>query len=176
MSTKKMLMIAISIAILFTQEQLLMFLPNIQFTVVLLIVFTSVFSFKEMITLITGYVFLDSMYMGGLNPFYVTPMLIAWYLIPISYHTILCRTTNEITLSVFAFIFGIVYGLIFIPFQMIQFGIKTLWPYLLNDIPFELIMAVTGTLTVLWMYKPLYNLLKNIVSDKNALIQKTYKL
>ncbi|MBU1020290.1 MAG: hypothetical protein KJ847_03680 [Firmicutes bacterium] len=175
MSTKKMLMIAISIAIIFTQEQLLMFLPNIQFTVLLIIVFTSVYSFKETMILITGYVFLDSMYMGGLNPFFVTPMLIAWYLIPISYHTILRKTNNEIALSIFAFVFGIVYGLIFIPFQMIQFGVTTLWPYLLNDIPFELIMAFTGTLTVLWMYKPLYNLLNNIVNQNQALVHKSYK-
>ncbi|MBN2605250.1 MAG: hypothetical protein JXR62_05415 [Bacilli bacterium] len=175
MSTKKMLMIAISIAIIFTQEQLLMFLPNIQFTVLLIIVFTSVYSFKETIILITGYVFLDSMYMGGLNPFYITPMLLAWYVIPIAYHTVLRKTKNEISLSIFAFVFGIIYGLTFIPFQMIQFGITTLWPYLLNDIPFELIMAFTGTLTVLWMYKPLYGLMNNIVNQNQAIVQKSYK-
>jgi hypothetical protein len=173
--TKKMLMIAISIAIIFTQEQLLMFLPNIQFTVLLIIVFTSVYSFKETMILITGYVFLDSMYMGGLNPFYVTPMLIAWYLIPIAYHTVLRKTKNEVSLSIFAFIFGIAYGLVFIPFQMIQFGITTLWPYLLNDIPFELIMAFTGTLTVLWMYKPLYNLMNEITNKNQTLSHKSYK-
>lgn len=175
MSTKKMMMIAVSIAIVFTQEQLLVFLPNIQFTVLLLIVFSSVFSFKEMMILIIGYVLLDSMYMGGLNPFYMTPMLLGWMLIPIAYHTVLRKTTNEVLLSVFAFIFGILYGLIFIPFQVIQYGVTTLWPYLVNDIPFQLIMAFTGTITVLWMYKPLHKLLKNIVLEKQSIAHKSYK-
>ena len=62
MDTKKMMMIALSVAILFTQEQVMVFLPNISFTVVLIVVFVSVYSFKESVTLIIAYVILDSIY------------------------------------------------------------------------------------------------------------------
>lgn len=174
MNTKKMMMISLSIAILFTQEQLLVFLPNIQLTVLLLVVFVSVFSFKESMILITGYVLLDSLYMGGLNPFYLIPMMIAWYLIPISYHTIMRKTKNEVKLSLFAFGFGFVYGWVFIPFRMIQTGIDELWPYLIMDLPFEMIMATTGLLTVLWIYKPLYNRLNEIVNSQNTVASRNY--
>ncbi len=175
METKKMLMISLSIAILFTQEQLLMFLPNIQLTVLLIIVFTSVYTFKESIILITAYVLLDSLFMGGFNIFYMVPMLLAWYLIPISYHTFLRKTNSELKLGLFALLFGFVYGWMFIPFNMLQTGINNFLPYLIADIPFELIMATTGFLTVFWLYKPLYDVLNELVSVNNLEIAKSFK-
>lgn len=175
METRRLLMISLSIAILFTQEQLLMFIPNVQLTVLLIILFVSVFSFKESIMMITAYVFLDSLYMGGFNLFYMVPMMLAWYLIPLSYHTILRRTKNEHKLAIFALVFGFVYGWMFIPFNMIQTGIPNFIPYLLADLPFELIMATTGFLTVLWIYKPLYKVLTEVVLVNNPSIIKTFK-
>ncbi|MCD6482396.1 MAG: hypothetical protein J7K80_01490, partial [Candidatus Izimaplasma sp.] len=119
--------------------------------------------------------FLDSLYMGGFNLFYMVPMMLAWYLIPISYHTILRKTKSELKLALFAMIFGFVYGWIFIPFNMIQTGIPNFIPYLIADLPFELIMATTGFLTVLWLYKPLYKVLTEIIVIDNLSIIKTYK-
>ena len=173
METKRLLMVALSIAIIFTQEQLLVFIPNVQLTVLLIILFVSVFSFKESIMMITAYVFLDSLYMGGFNVFYMVPMLFAWYLIPISYHTILRRTTNEIKLALFAFVFGFVYGWMFIPFNMIQTGVSFL-PYLIADLFFEVIMAATGLFTVLWIYKPLYKVLTEVVIVNSPTTSKSY--
>ncbi len=174
MDTKKMIMISLSIAIVFTQEQLLVFLPNVQLTVLLILLFVSVYSFKESMILITGYVLLDSLYMGGLNPFYLIPMLLSWYLIPVSYHTIMRKTTNEVKLSIFAFAFGFVYGWVFIPFRMVQTGIDELWPYLVADLPFEIIMATTGLLTVLWLFKPLHSTMEQIMKSKKIIASKIY--
>ena len=136
METKRLLRVALAIAIIFTQEQLLMFIPNVQLTVLLIILFVSVFSFKESIMMITAYVFLDSLYMGGFNIFYMVPMMLAWYVIPLSYHTILRQTKNELKLAIFALIFGFIYGWMFIPFNMIQTGIPNFIPYLIADLPF----------------------------------------
>ncbi len=168
-------MIALSIAILFTQEQLLVFLPNVQLTVLLIILFVSVFSFKESIIMITSYVLLDSLYMGGFNLFYMVPMMLAWYLIPVSYHTILRKTKSEHKLALFAMVFGFVYGWMFIPFNMLQLGIPNFWPYLIADLPFELIMATTGFITVLWMYKPLYKVLNDLNYYQETVIVRSYK-
>jgi len=165
METRKMIMLAFAISILFVQEQILVFLPNIQFTVVLLIVYSSVFSKKEMFVIIFVYVFLDSMYYGGLNPFYFIPMLLAWSLIPIVHHGLLKRTRNEYVLAVFALMFGFVYGWMFIPFHMIQTSIMNPIPYLLSDLLFEVIMGTTGFLTVLWMYGPLVRLFSLVGDD-----------
>lgn len=162
METKRMLMVAMAIAIVFVQEQLLVMIPNVQFTVVLLVVFASIFSFREMTVLILGYVLLDNMYMGGFNLFYMVPMIVAWMLIPISYHTILKRTNNEHYLAIFAFVFGFVYGWMFIPFNMIQYGVTNVIPYLIADIWFEVTMAVVGSITVLYLFKPLHKTLCQI--------------
>ena len=175
MNTKKMMMISLSVTILFTQEQLMVFLPNVSFTVLLIIVFASVYTFKESIVLITAYVLLDSMYMGGMSPFLVVPMLIGWYLIPISYHTILRKTKNETKLAAFAFVFGFVYGWVYIPFRMIQIGVSELWPYFVADILFEVIMATSGFVAVLWLFKPLYNSLNEIMEGKRLETTKSYK-
>lgn len=175
METKRLLMVALSISIIFTQEQLLMVIPNVQLTVLLIILFVSVFSFKESIMMITAYVFLDSLYMGGFNIFYMVPMMLAWYLIPFSYYTILRQTKSEIKLALFAIVFGFVYGWMFIPFNMIQTGVPNFIPYLLADIPFEFIMATTGFLTVLWLYKPLYKVLTEVVCESTPKAIKVYK-
>lgn len=150
---------AMCVTILFVQEQLLVILPNIQFTTMLLVLFASLFTLKENIVMIIVYVFLDSLYMGALNPLYMTPMLIGWMLIPISYNLLLRKTHNEIILAFFGLLFGFIYGWVFIPFRMLELGISEFWPYLLLDIPFEILMALSNFLTILWLYKPLYRTL-----------------
>lgn len=163
MSVKKMLMIATAVTIIFVQEQILLIAPNVQLTVLLIILFSTIFSIRESLMMILVYVFLDSMYMGTIDFFYMIPMVIAWSLIPICYHTILRRTNNEYVLAVFAFVFGFVYGWIFIPFRMIQFGVSKVWPYFIADIPFEIIMAVVGFGTVLLAFKPLKSVLNQVI-------------
>ena len=174
METRRLLMVALSVAIVFTLEQFLVFIPNVQLTVLLIILFVSVFSFKDSIILITSYVLLDSLYMGGFNVFYMVPMFLAWYLIPISYHTFLRKTKSELKLAWFALGFGFVYGWMFIPFNMIQTGIPNFIPYLIADLPFELVMGIVGFVTVLWLYKPLYEVLNNTIDINQTSIKNTY--
>lgn len=164
MSVRKMLMIASAVAIIFVQEQALMFIPNVQFTVVLIILFSSVFTLRESITMVLVYVILDSLYMGALSPFTVIPLTIAWMIIPLVYHLVLRKTDNEYTLAVFALLYGFVFGWIFIPFHMIQTGITNPIAYLIADLPFESVMAGTGFLTVIWVYKPLKQVYLHIVN------------
>lgn len=169
MNTKRLLFVSLSIAIIFTLEQALMFLPNIQLTTLLIILFVSFFTFKESIIMVSVYVIIDNLYLGGFNVFYMMPMFIAWNLIPILYHTVLLKTKNEYILAGFGVIFGFIYGWIFIPFVMIQTGIDNFLPYLIADIPFEVLMALSNFLTILWLYKPLYKVIK----DNNLLVVKT---
>ena len=160
MQTRKLLMIAFAIAITFTQEQVLIFLPNIQFTVLLMFVFASVFSFKETTIYVIGYVLIDSLYMGGFNLFYMIPLLMNWLMISFLYQFLFKDSENLYAKASLAFLFGFVYGWMFIPFHMLQTGINQFWPYLVADLPYEIIMASTGFLTVLWGYEPLIKVLR----------------
>jgi len=163
MNVKRMLMIAVSVPLILVQEQLLMGLPNIQLTVLLVILFSTIFSYKESMIMVFVYVILDSLVTGTMDPLYVIPLLIGWGIIPTVYHFILRKTTNEYYLASFAFVFGFVYGWVFIPFRMIQFGVSIVWPYFVADLPFEIIMAVVGFGTVLLIFKPLYRALHTIL-------------
>ncbi len=156
---RRLIILAMSVTILFVQEQVLTFIPNVQFTTLLLVLYASLFKFRENVMIIFVHVILDSLYMGAFNPFYMTPMFIGWVLIPLAYHTVLNRTTNEVKLAIFALFMGFVYGWVFIPFVMIQLGMNQFWPYLLADIPFEIIMATANFITVLWLYQPMYRVL-----------------
>jgi energy-coupling factor transport system substrate-specific component len=156
---KRVIFMSMCVTILFVQEQMLVFIPNVQFTTLLIVLFSSIFKLKETIVIIIVYVLLDNIYMGTLYPLMLAPMLIAWLLIPISYHTILRRTKNEIKLALFGLIFGFVYGWIYIPFRMIEQEIFDFWAYLILDIPFEIIMAISNFVTIMWLFKPLYKTL-----------------
>ena len=158
MTTKKLLMIALAVTITFVQEQMLLLLPNVQLTIVLMFVFASVFTYKEHVIYITVYVILDNLYMGGFNLYNVIPMWFAWNLIPFMYNIILRRTTDEKTLAFTAFVFGFLYSWSFIPGAILMYGLSDVWQmYIIADILFEVILAVTGFVTVLWLYKPLLN-------------------
>lgn len=165
MATRKLLVIAFAIAITFTQEQLLIFLPNIQFTVLLMFVFASVFNYKEMFIYVFVYVLIDSLYMGAFNPFYMTPMLIAWFSISLVYKLFLKDDSSIYKKATVAAVFGFYYGWTFIPFSMMQTGVTNLVPYLVADLPYEIIMAVTGFLTVLWGYDPLVKVVKQTLHE-----------
>jgi len=165
MSVKRLLMVALAVPIIIIQEELLLMVPNVQFTVLLIILFSSIFSFRESIIMIVVYVLIDSMYMGALNPFYMIPMILGWSIIPLSIHTYLRGTKSEIKLALFAFGFGFIYGWMFIPFKMVEQGITTVWPYFVADLPFEIIMAVTGFTTVILLFKPLYTVLKQFDTE-----------
>lgn len=167
MTTRKILFIASAIALTFVQEQLLIMIPNVQFTIVLIYVFVSVFSFKESLIYITIYVILDNLYLGGFNLFNVIPMFVSWNLIPLFYHTVLKQTKNEKLLAISALCFGFIYSWSFFPGAIILYGLKDVWKvYILSDIPFELILATTGFVTVLWLYKPLYNIVSPIIEKE----------
>jgi hypothetical protein len=161
-----MMMIAMSVPLILVQEQLLMGFPNIQLTVLLIILFSTIFSYKESMIMVLVYVVLDSLVTGTMDLFYVFPLLIGWSIIPTVYNFVLKRTVNEYYLAGFALVFGFLYGWVFIPFRMVQFGVSIVWPYFVADLPFEIIMAVVGFSTVLLIFKPLYRALHSILNEE----------
>jgi hypothetical protein len=154
-----MLFVSMSVVIIVVLEELLLIIPNVQLTVFLILLFSSVYTLKESIVMIIVYVILDSLYMGTFHVLYMAPMILGWSLIPLGLKTILKNTNNELHYALFAFVFGFVYGWMFIPFKMIEQSIFRLGPYLIADLPFEIIMAVVGFLTVYYLYKPLRRIL-----------------
>lgn len=152
------ILIAMFTAIVFTTEQALSFIPNIQLTVLLFILYTRLLGFKKTMIIIVLHTLADNLYLGGLNPFIFMPMLIGWSLIPVLLTTVFRQFKGVVSLTIFAFVFGFIYGWVFIPFTMIAMNAKFL-PYLIADLPFELLMAISGALSVALLYEPMYRFL-----------------
>jgi hypothetical protein len=161
MRLKRLIFIAMCIAILFIQEQVLLIIPNVQFTTLLIVLYAAIFKFRETLLIIVVYVFLDNLTLSTFYPLMMAPMLIGWSIIPISYHTFLRRTKNPYILAFYGILFAVIYGWIFVPFRILEQEVFELWPYIIADIPFQIVMALSNFITILWLFTPLYNTLSN---------------
>src|SRR5690554_4722661 len=110
---KDITLIAILTAILFAQEQILSFLPNIQLTVLLIVLYSKVLGLKRTIIIVTIHTFLDNLLMG-FNIFYFPFMLVGWLIIPISLNTIFKRVNNTILLAFLGILFSFLYSWMFV--------------------------------------------------------------
>jgi len=153
-------LIAILASILFVQQLALSFLPNVQFTTLLIVLYSRVFGFKKTTFVVILHVLAINILspFGPVIPMQVPAMVIGWLLIPICLHTVFKNMKTAWALAVFGFFFGFVYGWLYIPVSVWVLDVPFL-TYLYADILFEIVMAVSNFLTILWLYDPLKKLL-----------------
>jgi len=154
MPVKKLTLMALLTTLLLIQEQALSFIPNVQFSTLLILLFASTFKLRDSLVMLAVYVCIDSLYMGALNPFYMIPMYLGWATLPVLYHFVIKPRESIYTMATLGFFGGFIYGVLFMPFAVIQTGIDPR-AYLLADFPFQIIMAASNFLTILWLYAPL---------------------
>jgi energy-coupling factor transport system substrate-specific component len=162
MKTNEITLIAILVAILFVQEQIMNVLPNISLTTLLIVLYSKLFPLKTTTFMIIVYVILDNLVWGSLSLLYTPSMLIGWLLIPILLNNVFKHMNKPIQLACFGLVFGFLYGWIMMPASLLILDVPFI-PYLLADLWFEGIMATFNFLTILWLYEPLYMRLKNII-------------
>lgn len=151
--TKNLVLIALLTSILFLQEQLLSFLPNVQLTVFLFVLYSKKLGFAttSMIGLI--YVLLDVITMGSSSFLFMPFMLIGWLIIPLLLNTVFKKVESYIILSLLGILFAFIYSFINIIPGMIMFDLDFI-TYLKGDIVYELILASSSFITILLLYKP----------------------
>lgn len=167
MKPREMALVAMCAVLIFAQEQALVFLPNIQLTTLLILVFSRFFKLRSAFIMVWIYVFLDHLLMGGFSILYTPSALLAWSMIPLASHTFLV-TSRPLPLALSGFIFGFLYGWMYLPAWMIQYGMRDAWLYLVADFPFEVIMAITNFLTILWLYEPLTQRIQIFMERRNV--------
>jgi hypothetical protein len=155
-------LIAICAAVLFVQQLALSVLPNIQFSTLLIVLFTKVLGFKRTTLIITIHVIAYNLLspFGSALPTHIPFMYLAWMLIPISLSTFLKKIDGTLGLAIFGIVFGFVYGWMFIPPAVLLTDAPFI-AYLVMDIPFEIVMAVSNFITIYWLYEPLKKVLKD---------------
>lgn len=161
---KQITIIAAFSAILFVQEEALTFLPNVQLTVFLLILYSKVFGFKNTAIIVCIHTLLDNIVMGSLNIIYFPFMLIGWLLIPIIVCSLLKKCNNSFILASFSIIFSFVYCWIFMIPNIIFYSID-IKTYLISDILWEIVLAISSFLTTLWLYNPCESILNRLVEN-----------
>jgi len=168
-----LVVIAIFTAIIFVVEQALSFIPNVQLTVFFFILYTRLIGSKKTLFIVIMHTLLDNIYMGTLIWHLVVPMMFGWSLIPILLGTVFKKVESVMGLTLFAFGFGFIYGIAFIPFQAYVWGYD-MWLYFMYDIPFEFAMGISGALSVAMLYQPVYHYMNLEISNYQLLDTKRY--
>lgn len=156
LAIKDTVLIALCAAILFVQQLALSFIPNVQFSTLLIVLFAKTLGFKRTTLIIIVHVIVYNI-LSPLGPVLITHvpfMIAAWLLIPISLQTIFKKMDSSLALAIFGLIFGFVYGWMLIPPAVFISGVS-FKAYLIMDIPFEIIMGISNFLTIYWLYEPL---------------------
>jgi len=148
------------LAILVAQEEILTVFPNIQLTTVLIMVYAVVLPIPSFLMITLSYVLLDNLIIGSMNPIYMIPMAISWILLGLVSYAF--KKKPLWTKVLIGALFAVFYGWSFIPGNMLIQHITNVWAYIQADIPFEMIMAVTNVITILFFYEPLEHLLRNL--------------
>ena len=153
-------LIAICAAVLFVQQMAFSFLPNIQLSTLLIVLYAKVLGFKRTSLIIVIHVIAYNLLspFGSVIPVYIPFMFVAWMLIPISLSTFLKKIESSLGLALVGLVFGFVYGWMYIPPAVFITGTPFV-AYLVMDIPFEIVMAISNFITILWLYYPLKNVL-----------------
>lgn len=153
LTTKDITLIAVLTGVLFVQEQLLSFIPNVQLTVFLLVIYSKKLGLIKTSIITIIYVILDNIIMGSFNMLYVPFMLIGWLIIPVFLNTIFKKTESNIKLAFLGILFSFIYCWIYIMPNCIILEVDFI-TYLVADILWEILLAISSFISILILYNP----------------------
>mgnify|MGYP003292215319 CR=1 FL=1 len=156
-SIKHITIIASMATILFVQEQLLTFIPNVQLTFLLISLYTVVFGFKKTSLIIFIHILLDNIVMGSFNPIVMLPMYIGYELCSLLVY--LVNDKNLVLITIMASIGSVIYCLAFMVANAFFLNIDIL-AYYVADIPFEIILIISTILSIMYLFRPLEKVLR----------------
>jgi hypothetical protein len=159
---------AMLLTVLYVQELVLSSIPNVQLTVVLIIVYGATLPLAMSLPIVIGYVLLDNLLLGSFSILYTPAMFFSWILLTLVAYAL--RNRRFIIILLFSIFFAFLYGWSFIPAKIIEQGINILWPYFLADLPFEAIMALNNAITVLFFYRHLKTILQSLIDPASISI------
>lgn len=146
-------LIAILSSVLFVQEQVLSFLPNFQLTIFLLVLFSKKLGMLRTIIIVIIHVILDNIVMGSMSLYYTPTMLVGWLIIPITLNTIFKKIDTNINLAFLGILYSLIYSWLYLIPSSILTNVSPI-AYLLGDILFEVILAMSSFISILLLYNP----------------------
>lgn len=166
LTARELTVMAMLTALLFVQEQLLNFLPNINFTILLMLLYAKTFGFIKSGMMITVYLVLDAVFMAAVNPVFVVFQWLGWMTIPLLCSTLFRKTEDSVKLAFAGALCALLYcWLMMIPSVFI-YRIPFM-AYIVPDLPFEAILAASAFLGILLLYEPLRKLLRKLLKTQD---------
>ena len=169
--TLDIVLMALLTTVLVLQKELMSGLPNISLTVFLMLLYAKCLGFGRTSVIITVYLLLDSVLWGSLNPIFTTAQWIGWMLGPLLYCTVFKKTEDNIVLACAAALAAFLYcWVMIVPTALVYTNqIGTLGAYILTDIPWEILLALSGFLPTLLLYEPLSKLMRILLRSINEI-------
>ncbi len=157
---KEIALLAALASVLYVQQLALFFIPNVQFSTLLIVLYSRIFGFRRTTLIILIHVTVINLFspMGPVVPIHFLSMFFGWFFIPLSLATIFRKVQSSIALAFLGIVFASIYGMAFIPGTVFVLDMPFL-AYLIADIPFQVIMAVANFITIIWLYDPLKKVL-----------------
>ena len=150
------MLIALFIAIIFAQEEALTFIPNVQLTVLLLMVYGAVVGPRWGSVIVLAHCFFDNLYMGSLMPQVFIPMALGWECV-----MLLGFVGKKMPLYVkviFSILGALIYSWMFVLFNSFMFTNIDIGKYIIADIPFEIVLCFSSAISVALLYVPVFKL------------------
>ena len=163
MNVKKLCYIVVLTTILFVQEQVLTFIPSVQFTFFLIILYGATVGIGYGSIIVLIHVLLDNLYMSSFTIFTIFPMLIGYEI------TLICgylfKNKSEWVIAASSALCAIIYAALFIPINVFVYNIDPI-AYIIADIPFDIVLVCCNVLCVIILYKPMFKLLDDKINIK----------
>ncbi len=156
LTIRKMCILSLMAVILFVQEEVLTFLPNIQLTFLLISLYAAVFGIKYSLIVVLIHVILDNIVMGSFTPIVMIPMFIGYVILVVVMY--LVREEKIFIKVIFASICSWIYCMVFLIANAIWLDIDVK-AYFIADIPFEILLILSTIFTITYLYNPLYKVL-----------------
>ncbi len=167
LSLRRLCVLGLLTAVLFVQEAALSFLPNVQLTFLLVLLYGACLGVKYGSLVVTAHVLLDNMIFGSLVAYVVVPMWLGWELTLLT--GAILRRSSEGWLALFGAINSVVYSLLFavaMAVLSLRRDMGFAWgAYLLADLPFTAVMVASTVISVLFLYAPLARLLSGRLAE-----------
>ena len=164
LAAKDITILSLCAALMFALKMALIWLPNIHFGALLIIIYTLTFRYK-VFYIIYLYVFLEIL-VFGFNPLWSIGYLYIWSILAglvLLFH----RMENPLGWAVLAGAFGLGFGALMAPpFLLLSFGparfFQSFLPYWVSGIPFDIAHCIGNFAICLFLFKPLTRLMNRL--------------
>lgn len=160
LKTYDIVLIGILTGILFVQEEALTFLPNIQLTVLLIVLYSKTLGLFKTSIIVFIHVLLDNLVMGSMNVITFVPMLIGWETIPLLLCTIGKKIEKPLFLALLSIPFVLFYDFMFAIFNVILLDVDLITWYSMG-IVFDIILIMSSFISIYWLYEPLKRVIES---------------